>query len=256
MKLLPLIFSAIIGYGCAAKKMAAVNADVLIQHQIEKRIPLYAAQKEALATDIDRFLVAQKPFAKEVVPVITSIELDVKKVDEKYNQLNSLYKKLALNFSKLMSKYMAPLDEKQQKEFTKILKEENAKIARQKLEDQLENIEERFERLFGTISDKQKLIFSSEKEYLAERQSVRLSRREKLHDKFHDIFKMDLSQDARAEYFYQAFTDYINNYPEAAKNKEIIKAIIPTLSQDQKETFETKTNDLKEIIGYYLEADY
>lgn len=256
MKLAPLILTAIIGYGCAAKKMAAVNADVMIQHQIEKRLPLYSAQKDALSKDIDKFLNEQKPFAKEAVSAITSIELDVSKVDEKYDYLNALYKRLALNFSKLMSKYMAPLDEKQQKEFAKHLKEDNEKIARQKPDEQLEKIEERFEKLFGTISDKQKLIFASEKKYLADRQTIRLQRREKLHDKFQEIYKMDLSSDARSKYFFDAFSDYLNNYPEAEKNKEIIKAIIPTLSIDQRETFESKTNDVKEIIGYYLETDY
>lgn len=256
MKLAPLIITAIIGYSCAAKKMAAQNADVLIQNQIEKKIPLYSAQKATLSKDIDKFLNDQKPFAKEVIPVINSIELDASKVDSQYDHLNSLYRRLALNFSKLMSKYMAPLDEKQQKDFSKNLKEDNQKIARQKGDEQIEKIEERFERLFGTISDKQKKIFEDEQKYLEERQALRLKRREQLHTKFEEIYKMDLSQDARAKYFLDAFTNYQNTYPDSPKNKEIIKAIIPTLSKEQKEVFEEKTNDLKEIIGFYLETDY
>lgn len=256
MKLAPLLLMAIIGYGCAAKKMAAQNADVLIQNQMEKKLPLYSAQKESLAKDIDKFLNAQKQFAKEVVPVLTSIELDARKVDDQYDHLTSLYKKLALNFSKLMSQYMAPLDEKQQKDFSKNLKEDNQRIARLKGEEQIEKIEERFERLFGTISDKQKKIFESEQKYFEERQALRLGRREKLHAKFEEIYKMDLSNDARAKSFVEAFTEYQNTYPESPKNKEIIKAIIPTLSKEQRETFEEKTNDIKEIIGYYLETDY
>jgi len=236
--------------------MVAQNADIFVQAQIQKRLPLYSEQKEKLDKDVNKFLNEQKAFAREAIPVITSLELDVSKVDQKYDYLNSLYQKLALNFAKLMSKYMAPLDDKQQKDFEKTLKIENQALSRSSAESRLEKVTDRFETLFGFISEKQQKILAAQKNYFAERHKVRVSRREKLHDRFMEIYKMDVSQETRSNYFYEAFAEYQKNYPENAKNKEIIKSIIPTLSAGQKEIFEDKVNDLKEIINYYLEAHF
>jgi hypothetical protein len=256
MKLATLLILSFIGYGCAAKRMVAKHADVLLEHQIEKRLPLYEAQKKQLSKDVNQFLNDQKSFTKEAIPVITSIQLDVNKIDGQYDYLNSLYRKLALNFSKLMSKHMASLDEIQQKKFGEKLKSENESLARSKSEDRIEKISDRFETLFGNISNKQKKILESEKSYFEERHKVRISRREKLHEKFMTIYKMDLSNQSRAQYFYDAFAEYQNEYPESPKNKELIKSMIPTLTAQQRQVFEEKINDLKEILNYYLEAYY
>lgn len=256
MKLAPLLIISMIGYGCAAKKMAAENVDIILENQIEKRLPLYSAQKDLLSKDVNQFLNDQKGFAKEALPAISKIELDVKKVDEQYDYLNSLYKKLAQNFSKLMSKYMSKLDEFQQKGFKEKLEVENRLLTRTSPVDRMEKIEDQFETLFGTISDAQKKILEDHTKHFNERHKIRLSMREKLHNQFINVYAMDLSQDAKAKYFQEAFSEFQNTYPHSDKNKEIIKQLIPTLSKDQKEIFENKVNDLKDILNYYLEANF
>ena len=256
MRIAPLMILSLLGYGCAVKKMAASSADIVLEHQIQKRLHLNSAQKDLLSKDVKTFLNDQKAFAKEAIPVITSLELDVKKVDEHYDYLQKLYRKLALNFSKLMSKYMALLDSKQQKDFAEVLTAENNTMARSKADDRMETIEERFETLFGVISDKQKKILETQRAYFEERHKVRLSRRENLQKRFTEIYLADVSPESRANLFYEAFAEYQTTYPENAMNLEIIKSIIPTLSPGQKEVFEDKTNDLKDILNYYLETDY
>lgn len=256
MRILPLVMTAFLGYSCAAKKMAAKNADLLIEHQIEKRMPLYTAQKTALAKDVNTFLTEQKEFAKEAMPALRSIELNVEKTDQQYDHLDQIYRKLALNFAKLMSKYMGLLDEKQQKDFSKNLTAENASMAKLSGNDRMEKIYDRFETLMGTISDKQKAILDDQKPYLDERHAKRVRRREALHMKFNEIYKLDLSASSRAQYFVDAFKEYQDGYPDSEKNKEIIKLLVPTLSVAQKEELKKRVNDLKEIIGYYLETDY
>jgi hypothetical protein len=256
MRIAPLMILSLLGYGCAVKKMAASSADIVLEHQIQKRLHLYSAQKDLLSKDVKTFLNDQKAFAKEAIPIITSLELDVKKVDEHYDYLQKLYRKLALNFSKLMSKHMALLDSKQQKDFAEVLRSENNTMARSKSNDRMETIEERFETLFGVISDKQKKILEAKRAYFEERHKVRLSRREKLQQRFSEIFLADVSPESRANLFYEAFAEYQTTYPENAMNLDIIKSIIPTLSPGQKEVFEDKTNDLKDILNYYLETDY
>lgn len=256
MRILPILMTAFLGYSCAAKKMAAQNADLMLEHQIEKRIPLYSAQKSALAKDVNTFLTEQKALTKEVLPVLKTIELEPSKIDQQYDKLDSTYRKLAFNFAKLMSKYMGPLDEKQQKEFHENLRLENSKMAKVSSEDRMEKLYDRLETLLGTISDKQKDILLDHKPYLDERQANRLKRREALHAKFKEIYQMDLSAESRNNYFVEAFGHYQNSYPENAKNKEIIKQFIPTLSSTQREEFNKRLKDLQEIIGYYLATDY
>ena len=256
MKTVHLSLLFILTSACTAKKIVAKNADLLLEHQIEKHLPLYTAQRKLLRSDVNTFLNEQKPFAREAIPVITSMELDVNKVDEQYSYLHSLYVKLALNSSKLMSKYMAALDHIQQKEFENSLKAENQSLKYLKTEDRIEKIEDRFESFFGTISDKQRKIIEEQKQYIEERHKIRLARREELHKKFLEIYKLDLSEKSRADYFYEAFAEYQKSYPEGPMNIEIMKKIIPTLSVSQKEVFEDKTNDIKDILNYYLETHY
>lgn len=256
MKIIPLVITAFLGYSCAAKKLTAQNADLLIEHQIQKRLPLYSDQKDELSQDTNKFLNQQKPFIQEIVPVVSNVELNVAKIDDQYDRLIGLYKKLSVNFSALMSKYMAMLDQKQQKEFDQNLKEENKKLAKDDQEDQLEKLEERFKTLFGSMSASQKEIVVKNKAYFKERHYLRIKRREILHSRFAEIYKMELSKEARAKYFLEAFSNYQNGYPENPKNKEIIKDIILTLTADQKKNFKEKLQDLKEILGYYLEADF
>lgn len=256
MKLIPILMTAFLGYGCAAKKMAAQNADFLIETQIEKRLPLYSAQKQQLSKDVDSFLNSQKVFTKEALPVLNEIDFDPHQIDARYDKLNSLYKKLALNFSKIMSKHMAVLDQKQQKDFSKNLQEENKDLDKVKPDDRLEKIHDRFKTLFGTMSEKQKSIFEEHRAHLLKSQSSRIERRKKLHHRFEEIYKLDISATSREEYFIGAFSDYQNAYPDNQKNKEILKQIFPTLSQKQKDHFNEKLNDFKEIISYYLATDY
>lgn len=256
MNLFILILSAGMITGCAAKKLAVSNADTLIEHQIEKRLPLYDAQETALSKDVDKFLNEQKSFAREVIPLVTDIELNVSLVDTQYDKLKSLYNQLALNFAKLMSKYMALLDEKQQKEFSRKLKEENHKLARMDTEELIEKHHDRMELLFGSISDEQKKIIKSYKDTFWERHKIRSERRNSLHQRFDEISKIELSQEGKEKALYEAFEQYQFSYPDNEKNKEIIKKLVPTLSLTQKEVFEERTKDMQEIIRYYLEANY
>lgn len=256
MPILPILLTAFLGFGCAAKKMAAQNADMYLEHQIEQRLPLYSAQKTALAKDVDRFLTEQKEFAKVALPAIKSIELDANKIDRQYDHLEQIYRNLALNFAKLMSRYMAQLDHKQQKDFAKNLKDENTTLARLTADARIEKIAHRFESIFGSLSDEQRNIIKSHKSRWETRHLNRLKRREALHAKFTEIYKQDLSNDGRTKYFVEAFHEYQRSYPESEHNKEILKLLIPTLSPKQRVELQEKSNDLQEILGHYLETDY
>lgn len=256
MQTLKFLLAFVLASGCAAKKMAAENADFVLESQIEKRLPLYSAQKEALSKDVDKFLNEQKGVVKAALPVVNQLELKEEKVDEQYHRLKSVYDQMALNFSKLMSTYMALLDEKQKNEFLENLSEENEKISKHDDDDIMERVHDRFETLFGTISEAQEKTLGEFKAYYKQRSIDRLVRRKELHQKFAEIYRMEVSKESRTNYFYTAFKAYQEKAVDSENNLKMIKKILPTLSEKQKENFKGRIQDLKEILGHFLEADY
>src|SRR4051794_27692335 len=75
MKITVLYLIMLLSYGCGAKKMAVENADTLINHQVNKHLPLYSEQRDQLKRDIDKLLDKEKPVAMDILPVIDQIDL-------------------------------------------------------------------------------------------------------------------------------------------------------------------------------------
>lgn len=242
---------------CAGKQLAVNNADTLLEHQIKKRLPLYTAQKIELTKDVNKFLHEHKPLAREMLPMIDAINLeDPQKIDESYKKIVGFYEKIAGNFSELFAKHMATLDNKQQKEFFETLSDENRKIANVDEEEGLEKVNERFEKFFGSANEKQKGLLTKYASHFEERNKLRIERRRKLHQEFKDIYEGETSEGSKKKQFTQAFEHYYKNSMNHEKNIEMLKNLIPTLTAKQKEYFRSRTQEVKEILNYFLQADY
>lgn len=257
MKIIILLILSFVLVSCGPKKLAVKNADTLITYQITKRVPLYSAQKDELTKDVEKFLVRTKPTAKEIVPVFD--ELDFKnesKLEDQYQNLKNHYKKIAREFSLLMSKYIAKLDSKQQKEFFENLEEENKKLTRKLTSDQSSDIEDKFEMFFGTITDDQKKMLKEYSEYFKSRGQARLQRRIKLQEEMKSAFADDMSVESRTKMIQESFVDYQNSSLLDNKNLEIIKKIAPSLNTNQREYFKKEAQDIKETLKYFITVDY
>lgn len=247
----------ILCYSCAAKKLVVNNADTLLEHQITKRLPLYSKQKKALAEDVTQFLKAQKPRAREVLPVIDKININnPDEIDDHYLVLAKNYDQIALDFSRILSKHMAKLDSKQQKDFFKTLAQENRELKKKDPEERTEKIQERFENFFGSINEKQKQKLTDLHDHFEARNKERILRRIELHAEFERIFENDLSPESRQDLFVKSYAEYQKKSIDHKKNIELIKAILPTVSEKQKEFFKSRTREVKEILKYFLEASY
>lgn len=243
--------------GCAAKKLVINNADTLLQHQITKRLPLYSDQRSVLSEDISKFLNQHKPMAQKALPIIDAIDLkEPQKVGEHYRELAEFYDKVSLDFSELLSKHMSKLDPKQQKDFFKALDQENRDLKRKDSSDRMEKIQERFETFFGSISEKQRQELTELKSHFEERNKERIKRRENLHAKFREIFARDISVDTRQELFREAFKEYQLRSVDHKKNIQMIKELLPSISIKQREFFKKRTEEVKEILKYFLDASY
>jgi hypothetical protein len=243
--------------GCAAKKLVINNADTLLQHQITKRLPLYTDQRSELSKDISKFLNDHKSVAQKVLPFIDAVDLkEPQKVGEHYQELSKFYDKVSLNFSELLSKHMSGLDSKQQKDFFKTLDQENRDLKRKDDSDRTEKIQERFETFFGSINENQRQTLTDLKNYFEERNKQRIKRREELHGEFREIFARDASAETRQDLFMEAFKEYQTKSVDHKKNVEVIKTLLPSVSSQQREFFKKKTEEVKEILKYFLDASY
>lgn len=244
-------------YGCAAKKLVVDNADSLISYQVTKRLPLYSAQKDKLEKDIESFLAKSKPIASEVLPVIDELNLNsVDKLPQQYNKFESFYLKLAQDFAGLMSRHLAILDKKQQKEFFETLDDENRNLLKKEKEDRIDDVEERFENFLGSVNGPQKQLIRDYADYFHLRAKERLDRRISLHKEFREIFKTDASSESKEKSFQDAFASYQNDSLKNNRNLEILKKIVPTLTKDQKEHFREEAEEVKDVLKYFLTVDY
>lgn len=257
MRIIPFILILFLSIGCAAKKLAVDNADTLINHQITKRLPLYSTQKDELSKDVDRFLAAKKPMAEEIIPVIETIELDsTQNVESQYEKLERFYRNISRDFSQLMSKHMAKLDYKQQKEFFETLDDENRDILKKEKEDRVDQVEERFEQFLGSINSKQKQLVREYADYFQERAKHRLDYRVKLHQNFKAIYNQDASELSRASSFQEKFIEYQEASLKGNKNVEFLKKVVPTLSDSQKEYLRKQLQEVKSLLKYFVTVDY
>lgn len=252
-----IILLTIFGYGCAAKKMAVDNADYLITHQVQKRIPLYSDQKGQLAKDIDAFLNQVKPDVEAILPVIDEINLEEdEKIAAQYANLEGFFKKISKRFSDLLSVYMAKLDVKQQKELFKNLDDENREILKLEKEKNIDQIESRMKTFLGSVSSEQKQFVRDNSEYFEKRAKERLNRRIELHQTFRSIYAQDISEKSRTELFKEAFGDYQTKSYATTKNLELIQKLIPTISKKQREYFRKEAQEVKDLVKYFITIEY
>ncbi|MCM2348393.1 MAG: hypothetical protein NDI69_00140 [Bacteriovoracaceae bacterium] len=247
--------SLLLGYGCAAKKLAINNADTLITYQITRHIPQDTAQKKELTQNVVSFLNESKPLAKDLLKVLKQIDLkDPKNIGTHYARLEKDYIKLATDFSSILAPALAGLGQDQQKDFFKQLKKENDKIKKGQ-KDRDERIADRFKHFFGSLNHPQELLLKEYKSYFIERSELRLQRRVKLQQSFEEIY-LEQALVKREKLFLAVFVDYQKDGPKGNKNLEMIQALIPTLSEEQHKFFNSKKDEIAELLQYFIERSY
>ena len=248
---------ALLGYGCAAKKIAVSNADTLISRQVQKSLPLTDQQKGELNKDIVQFLNKEKNRVQELVPVIDEITLEPESdVSGQYEKLEAFYQRLAKDFSAMVAKYMAKLDSKQQSKMFDNLMRENKRILNKDKIDRLDGLENYLEHFFGKITNEQLKIISGYGDYLVDSAKSRVARRETLHKEFQRIYATEQTEDGRRDQILKAFLDYQNESAKSNKNLEILKKLTPTLTSEQRARFKTKTKEINELINYFVQTEY
>ncbi len=243
---------------CGAKKVAVKYADSFIETQVEKRLPLYDSQEAALSKDIDKFLNEHKDRVKAIVPILEKIDFNrAASLDEQYPKFAEAYLEIASDFSRILSKYMATFDKKQQKEFLKKLREENNDIFIKDREERRDKIASKTRSfLGGELTKAQAEILQENGKTFDEQVVVRVERRSKLHTDFKTILAQEISTEAKEKLIYEAFVAYQKEALANTKNLTIAKAFIPTLTPDQKKALKQHLMDIQEIIGYFIETAY
>lgn len=258
MKQVLLMLSLLTLFACAAKKLAVKHADTFISNAVEKRLPLYSEQKLKLGKDIDQFLMQKKSTAEELLPVFDQIHLEKpEQFDELYEKMISAYRGIALDFSRILAKYIADLNKEQQEKFFKKLATENKEMSQKKPSERTSDMRRKIEKLTGSLSEKQEKLISEQEAYFTKKAELRLQRRLRLHEKIKAILNGKTSNDSKRDELVESFQSFQEESIDSSReNIPLIKKFISTLTIKQKETFRGKLAELKEIIGYYLETDY
>lgn len=257
MKVSYFVLVAFLGYGCAAKKIAIDNADTLISHQVQKRLPLKSDQKTELEKDIVKFLNNEKSQVKTIIPVIDEITLESSSnTATQYGKLEDFFRLLSKDFSAMISKHMATLDQTQQAEFFKRLEKENKRILEKDKADRLDSIENYLEHFLGKINNDQLKIITSYGDYFVESAKKRVERRKKLQNSFRETYQKESSPENRERLFQEAFVKYQDEGFKSSKNFEILDKLIPTLTKEQREKFKSKAKEINELLNYFLQSEY
>lgn len=251
------VLSFLLMVSCGAKKVAVNYADTYIENQVEKRLPLYSSQEEALSKDIDKFLNAHKDRVRKILPILDKLDLEKPAtLEEQWPKFSEAYLEIAADFSKILAKHMSVFDKKQKKDFLKKLKEENNAILARDKDERKKKVEERVRSLLGTLTDQQKKILKSKASVFDEQVVTRMERRSKLHTDFKSILEQEISASAKEKMIYDAFVAYQKEALSSTKNLEIAKEVIPTLTPIQKENVRAKIAELEEILEYFLQTTY
>ncbi|MES2526956.1 MAG: hypothetical protein V4598_07700 [Bdellovibrionota bacterium] len=242
---------------CGPKKVAVKYADTYIETQVEKRLPLYDSQEEALSKDIDKFLNGHKEKARQILPILAKVDLErPASLDEQYPKFSETYLDIASDFSKILARHMSVFDKKQQKDFLKKMREENNDLFTKGRKERQEKVESRVRSLLGTVTDDQKKILKANRKTFDEQIVVRSERRSKLHTAFKDILEQEISSEAKEKLIHEAFIAYQKESLSDTRSLTIAKAFMPTLKPIQKENIRARLGELEEILTYFVETVY
>jgi len=258
MKILTLALILFLFCGCAAKKLIVKNADSLLQYQIEKYIPLNSTQKKILSMDVDRFFNENKSRVQELLPLIDSITLEATgNIQGQFDEMTKFVKLISMDLSKVLTKQLATLSVEQQKDFFKRIDKEKTHLAKKNKKKQSHEFEKRFEVFFGKMNISQKNLYADYQSYFNQRFKERMKRREILHQEIRTIYvQTQDNEKTRQDKINDILTNYIQRPYENEKSIEIINKLIPTLGKEQRIHFKKMVQDLKELLGYFVENKY
>ncbi len=240
------------------KKLAIENADHLAYYYVQKDLPLRPNQRQEFKKNIKLFLNQNKHIVRnDILPLLHSLNLDnLEEIEKEYQQFEFIYLKIARMVSDVLSRELVKLDQEQQKEFFNELKHENDVIRKKIKIDPFQKVEERFEKLVGPSNLTQKKIIIEYSEYMKERSQDRLVRREKLHQKFKELYEQKVSEEAKKSLFQEAFEFYQKESLSGNRNLEILKKVLPLLTKEQKIHLKKHLMNAEDLFKYYLTVEY
>lgn len=242
---------------CGFKKVAVKNADSIISHQVTKKIPLNSEQKRELDKDIDKLLNDSKPAAEAIIPLIGLLDFSgTEKLESQYKELEAIYISIAAEASVILARHIAKLDSKQQRNFLEKLKKDNDEIKERLKKKSMKKVEFWMKSMLGTINEKQVALMKEYEDYFHERNQLRLERRIRLADKFKEIFAGNPPVQEKEKAIKEAFDKYQADSLEGNKNLEMLKKLVPTISDEQKKHFMKHMENLQELLKYYLTVEY
>lgn len=243
---------------CGFQNFFIRNIDYFISSKITGKLHLYSKQEDQLDKDITVFLNQQKEQAKNLVTIVNDTDI-ANPITRNLIEIRKYYYLIAKDLSKIISKNMEQLDEKQISEFLNNIRKENQDLENEIAEFDLKKSYKFLNNFIGSLTDEQRKLAEEYRDYLKMRQVERHKKRIAAYAKIAEIYQS--KQNIQLQ-FNQLF-DSLND-PEKAKAPssndqkiyELVDKIRLSLNEKQKKHFNDKKKEVLEMLKYFISYQY
>lgn len=254
IKIVKLLALCIFLYSCSFKSVVIPNLAYILTQSIESKLDLYYSEEKLLQADLEKILNAQVSNAKNIRNFIES--LNAKNINPKdlSIEISKYYGLVAPKVNKALSVRIAKFTKERQAVFLKIAKKDNQKLVEKINKNQTTDIISQYEKVFGSLSEKQLELINQNKHIYKRVNEQRLKRRLKSQSELEDIFKIN-NENSRQIKIEQLFNSQFDTQKDKLRFVpifEVIKEVSSSLSTEQIQYFFQKKIEIKEWLLEFI----
>lgn len=247
---------------CSVATLVIGKLDYFITKEISTTLDLYYRQNEQLEKDVEKWLNHLQPVAEQFLTKFKTYQRKVKAddinkvmIEKEAKDIITLYKQVVRSIAPILGKYMATLNEAQQKHLFKKIEEKTKDFAERVEKKKIKHSYERYQNYFGKLTNEQKQLFKDKKEYFFSNRQERLDLRYDFAEKLRKAFRQKKDADA----FSKLIEDYLTSGLKS-KNIQVHTSILfkflQGLTSSQKEKFDEKMDLFIKVTQKFLETTY
>lgn len=262
MKVFYLILLGLIATSCVIEDYIISQMDFYLAKRTRNSIHLPYKYQDLIRKDIKEFIKSHKGEEKLLIKELNRIDFQNVNLNPTVDLLNEQYYKIAVDYSKILAKYMTVISKSEQESFFRDENEKNLEIKEQMEDQDFNRYLRRYRFFFGELTQEQVKLVESKIKFMRERSSIRLRRRKGLQSKLQTIFSQELDKSEKEKQIHDVFVkynDYFKSSDAERMRRQIIKnveKIISIATPDQIERLENKRSLFIRWLTKFSEQDY
>jgi hypothetical protein len=245
---------------CGFKTIVINNLDFAVSKKMGDILYLDNDQEDVMDDDVDELLNNFKPIAKDLITLANNIEIDHKQVAGYGKEVRHIYKDTVTLIYPVMIKHLITLNREQKEKVYKDLKKDIGDARRTVKKNKTDYLAKKFNFFFKKLTDKQVKIVENYKVHYYEYKKIRASEQEKfLNDLKKALGNDKLEINDKKKMLTQAHIDYFverEDQKQQEKIYEMISKIVQVMTDEQKEHFRSKKDDVREFLEAFVKKEY